>query len=79
MRFYTDAMYDYSTPKQLEQQPPGKIMKIVYSREEVIEIMKTTVSELIDVDIEEIEFSNYGVEFLHITCTKVKKVTVPSE
>lgn len=54
-------------------------MKIVYSREEVIEIMKTTVSELIDVDIEEIEFSNYGVEFLHITCTKVKKVTVPSE
>ena len=48
-------------------------MKIVYTREEVIEIMKTTVSELIDVDIEEIEFSNYGKEFLHITCTKQAK------
>lgn len=48
-------------------------MKIVYSREEVIEIMRQTVSELIDVDIEDIEFSNYGVEFLHITCTKQAK------
>ena len=48
-------------------------MKIVYTREEVIEIMKTTVSELIDVDITDIEFSHYGNDFLHIECTKSEK------
>lgn len=52
-------------------------MKITYTRDEVIEIMKIAVAELIDVDITDIEFSNYGVEFLHITCTKVEKVTAP--
>lgn len=49
-------------------------MKIIYSRDEVIAIMKTTVSELVDVDITDIEFSHYGNEFLHITCTKQEKV-----
>ena len=48
-------------------------MKIVYTREEVIEIMKRTVSELIDVDITDIEFSHYGNDFLHIECTKQEK------
>ena len=55
-------------------------MKILYSREEVIEIMKTSVSELIDVEITDIEFSHYGAEFLHIICTKQEKkfATEPS-
>jgi len=55
-------------------------MKIIYSREEVIAIMKTAVSELVDVDIIDIEFNNYGNEFLHITCTKQEKkfATEPS-
>jgi hypothetical protein len=49
-------------------------MKITYTRDEVIEIMKTAVSELIDVDITDIEFAHYGTDFLHITCTKQEKV-----
>lgn len=48
-------------------------MKITYTREEVIEIMKTAVSELIDVDITDVEFAHYGSDFLHITCTKQQK------
>jgi hypothetical protein len=48
-------------------------MKITYTRDEVIEIMKTAVSELIDVDITDIEFAHYGNEFVHITCTKQEK------
>jgi hypothetical protein len=48
-------------------------MKITYTRDEVIEIMKIAVSELIDVDITDIEFAHYGEEFLHITCTKQEK------
>lgn len=55
-------------------------MKITYTRDEVIEIMKTAVSELIDVDITDIEFAHYGTDFLHITCTKSEKkfATEPS-
>lgn len=52
-------------------------MKIVYTREEVIEIMKRTVSELIDVQITDIEFSHYGNDFLHIECTKKEKTESP--
>jgi hypothetical protein len=55
-------------------------MKITYTREEVIEIMKTAVSELIDVEITDVEFAHYGNDFLHIECTKKEKkwVTEPS-
>jgi hypothetical protein len=52
---------------------PGINMKITYTRDEVIEIMKLAVAELIDVDITDIEFSHYGNDFLHIECTKQDK------
>jgi hypothetical protein len=52
-------------------------MKITYTRDEVIEIMKAAISELIDVEITDVEFAHYGNEFLHIECTKKEKTTNP--
>jgi hypothetical protein len=52
-------------------------MKIIYSKDEVIEIMKTAVSELIDVEITDIDFAHFSDEFLHILCIKKEKTLNP--
>ena len=52
-------------------------MKITYTKAEALEIMRNHISDLLDVEISEIEVSNYSIDYLEVTCTQVKKVTNP--
>ena len=52
-------------------------MKITYTKAEALEIMRNHISDLLDVEISEIEVSNYSTDYLEVTCTQVEKVTNP--
>ena len=48
-------------------------MKITYTKAEALEIMRNHISDLLDVEISEIEVSNYSTDFLEVTCTQASK------
>lgn len=56
------------------------IMKITYTKDEIIVVMKDYIATLIDVEIQDVDISNYGNDFITVTCTKKQKVyeTEPS-
>jgi hypothetical protein len=52
-------------------------MKISFTKDEVIKIMRNHVSDLIDVEVTDLEQSNYGEDFIVVCCTKVEKTKNP--
>ena len=52
-------------------------MKISYTKEEVMQIMKSHVADLIDVEVTDITLSAYSEDFMNVVCTKVEKTKNP--
>jgi hypothetical protein len=48
-------------------------MKLIYTKEEVMQIMKSHVADLIDVEVTFLAQNNYGEDFITICCTKIDK------
>lgn len=48
-------------------------MKITFTKEETKKLMMDYISTLIDHEVEDVEISQYGLDFLTVTCTKKQK------
>ena len=48
-------------------------MKLIYTKQEVLEIMRNHIADLLDVKITDLNMSYYIEDFLEITCTKIDK------
>ena len=63
------------TPKTIGQQTyQGQQMKITYTKNEALALMKKHIADLLDVDVTEITLSAYSDDFLSVTCTHVKTI-----
>lgn len=49
-------------------------MKITYTKAEALALMQKHISDLLDVEVTEIELSAYSDDFLRVTCTQVKTI-----
>ena len=62
-------------PETIGQQTyQGQQMKITYTKNEVLALMKKHIADLLDVDVTEITLSAYSDDFLSVTCTHVKTI-----
>jgi ribosomal protein S24E len=61
-------------PETIGQQTyQGQQMKIIYSKDETLDMVKKHIADMLDVEITEISVSQYSTDFLQITCTQVGK------
>lgn len=48
-------------------------MKITFTKDETKKLMKDYIATLIDHEVDDVEISQYGGDFLTVTCTKKQK------
>lgn len=52
-------------------------MKITYTKQEALEIMRNHIADILNVQVSEITVSSYAEDYMTVICTKVEKVTAP--
>jgi hypothetical protein len=52
-------------------------MKLIYTKQEALEIIKNHIADLLDVEVTDVTVSQYSEDFLAVTCTKVEKTKNP--
>ena len=52
-------------------------MKLIYTKQEAIEIMRNHIADLLDVEVTDVTMSQYSEDFLAVTCNKIEKPKNP--
>ena len=48
-------------------------MKLIYTKQEALEIMRNHIADLLDVEVTELSMRQYSEDYLVVSCTKIDK------